>query len=136
MNATEILQHHQVKKTTPRVAIIQALQQSHSALSESDMKESLGDFYDRTTFYRSMQTLTEAGIIHRIVADNVLVKYVLNCCENGHHHKADHVHFFCQLCKDLVCLEDLKVQSYQLPAGYTEETCDVIIRGLCANCSK
>jgi len=136
MNPSEILFHHQVKKTTPRVAIIQALQQRSAPLSEGDLKDLLGDLYDRTTFYRSMQTLTDAGIIHRIVADNVLVKYVLNDCEHGHHHQPDHVHFYCQQCKDLICMEELKVQAYQLPDGFKEQTCDVIIRGLCSNCNK
>jgi Fur family ferric uptake transcriptional regulator len=136
MNATEILQHHEVKKTAPRVAIIQALQKGRSPLSESELKDDLGDFYDRTTFYRSMQTLAEAGVIHRIVVDNLLVKYVLNDCEHGHHHQPDHVHFYCQQCKALICMDELKTPRYELPSGFKQQTCEVIIRGLCVKCNQ
>lgn len=136
MNPSEILQHHQVKKTAPRIAIIQALQKSSIPMSESQIKNSLGDLYDRTTFYRSMQTLTEAGIIHRLVADNVMVKYELNLCDHGHQHHPDHIHFYCRQCKELICMDELKPQDYILPEGFSVQTCDVIIRGLCKNCNQ
>jgi Fur family transcriptional regulator, ferric uptake regulator len=135
MNATEILQNHQVKKTSPRVSIINALQNSDFPLSESEVKERMGDLYDRITFYRSAQTLIEAGIIHRIVAGHV-TKYALNHCGDGHHHETDHIHFFCQQCSALVCMNDIKVQSYPLPEGFTNKACDVVIKGTCRLCNQ
>lgn len=136
MNAVDILQNHQIKKTSPRVAIIQALQASIHPLSENEVKDKLGDLYDRITFYRSAQTLMDAGIIHRIVADNIPVKYALNHCNEGHQHTVDHVHFFCQQCNSLVCLNETKAQPYSLPNGFTTEQCEVIIKGLCDKCSE
>ncbi len=135
MNAVEILQNHQLKKTTPRVAIIRALQESTLPLSENEVKEKMGDMYDRITFYRSVQTLMKTGIIHRIVVDNVTVKYALNHCEEKHHHKTNHVHFFCYKCNVLICLDDVKTQTYQLPKGFTTRQCDVVIKGLCKTCN-
>jgi|ERR1035437_6933730 Fur family ferric uptake transcriptional regulator len=135
MNAVEILQGHQLKKTSPRVAIIKALQSSSFPLSENEVKEHMGEMYDRVTFYRSAQTLMESGIIHRIVADNVTVKYALNQCDNKHHHEADHIHFYCQRCNALVCLNDIRIRPYKLPNGYTIQECDVIIKGLCDKCN-
>lgn len=134
MNATEILQTHQVKKTSPRVAIIQALQASKLPLSEIEVKGYIGDLYDRITFYRNVQTLLEAGIIHRIVADNTTIKYAINDCEDGHKHDANHVHFYCQKCKSLVCLNEVKTKKYNLPDGYESQQCDVLIKGLCGKC--
>lgn len=135
MDAIEILQNHQLKKTSPRVAIIQALQTSLNPLSEAEVKDKMGALYDRITFYRSVLTLEEAGIIHRIVADNTLVKYALNHCEKGHQHKTDHVHFYCEKCNSLVCLNAIKTQFYQLPEGFTNTQCDVVIKGLCDKCN-
>lgn len=136
MTPSEILEYHQLKKTNSRISIIQALQTESSPLSESDLKYILGNLYDRTTFYRNMQTLTDAGIIHRVVADNVVVKYVLNNCEKEHQHITDHIHFYCQQCKKLICMKDLKMQTYTLPDGFKQESGDMIIRGLCNNCNK
>lgn len=135
MDAIEILQNHHLKKTSPRVSIIEALQTSLNPLSEAEVKEKMGACYDRITFYRSAQTLEEAGIIHRIVADNTVVKYALNHCEKGHQHATDHVHFYCTKCNALVCLKTVKNQTYELPDGFTPSQCDVIIKGMCNNCS-
>jgi Fe2+ or Zn2+ uptake regulation protein len=59
MSPTEILQQHQIKKTSPRVVIIQVLQKSLFPLTEADIKNEMGDLYDRITFYRSVQTMLE-----------------------------------------------------------------------------
>ncbi|MFT3738921.1 MAG: transcriptional repressor [Breznakibacter sp.] len=135
MDAIDILQEHGLKKTTPRVAIINALQSSRHAMSEQEAKEFLGPLYDRITFYRSVQTLEEAGVIHRIVADNTVVKYALNHCAQGHRHQVDHVHFFCTKCDLLVCLNDVKTSSYLLPKGFVGDTCEVVIKGTCSKCN-
>jgi len=135
MTASDILEHHEVKKTSPRVALIQALQKGEGPLSESEIKALMGELYDRVTFYRSVQTLSRAGIIHRIVADNVMVKYALNHCENGHHHEVDHAHFYCRECHDLFCLKTVKLQSLNLPAGFVDEEHDLVIRGTCEQCN-
>lgn len=134
MEAAEILQNHHLKKTSPRVSIIEALQTNPNPLSEAEVKEKMGALYDRITFYRSVQTLEEAGIIHRIVADNTVVKYALNHCEKGHQHTSDHVHFYCTKCNALVCLNTIKTHAYELPEGFTCSHCEVVIKGMCNNC--
>lgn len=135
MNASEILHQHNIKKTSSRVAIINALQSSELPLSENEIKEVMQEQYDRITFYRNVQTLSESGIIHRIVIDNTLVKYALNCCEHGHQHSTNHVHFFCKSCQQTVCLEDVCVQQYTLPSGYKMTDCEVVIKGVCQTCN-
>lgn len=135
MNALDILQTHNVKKTSPRIAIIKALQASFHPLSESDIKVYIGDQYDRITFYRNVQTLVEAGIIHKIVADNTTTKFALNNCDEGHKHDADHVHFYCNKCNLLVCLINVQTKKYDLPNGYENQQCNVIIKGLCIKCN-
>lgn len=134
MSPTEILQQHQIKKTSPRVAIIQALQKSPVSLTEGDIKSKMGDLYDRITFYRSVNTMMDAGVIHRIVVDNVTVKYALNKCEKGHCHHAGHAHFYCRVCNELICLNEVKVKT-SIPEGYTQEELELLIRGVCKRCN-
>lgn len=135
MDANNILHQHDLKKTLSRVALINALQNSNIPLSETEIKERMRDQYDRITFYRNIQALSESGILHRIVIDNTNVKYALNCCEKEHHHRVDHVHFYCKQCGKTVCLDQVPVQQYPLPGGFSREECDVVIKGVCKDCS-
>jgi Fur family ferric uptake transcriptional regulator len=135
MNATDILLQHDVKKTLSRIALINALRTSNQPLSEPEIRDQMQDQYDRITFYRNVQTLADSGIIHRIVIDNTHVKYALNCCEKGHQHTADHVHFFCKECGKTLCMDKVPVSSYSLPEGFVRKECDVVIKGYCNRCS-
>ncbi|ODT56663.1 MAG: hypothetical protein BGP01_00340 [Paludibacter sp. 47-17] len=134
MKPNDILAQHDVKKTLSRIALIKALQTSEQPLSENEIREQMLDQYDRITFYRNIQTLSESGILHRIVIDNTHVKYALNCCEKEHHHAIDHVHFYCKKCGKTICLDQVPVQQYPLPEGFRLEECDVVIKGLCKDC--
>lgn len=135
MNATEILKLHNIKKTPGRIAIIKSIQDKDRPQSESDIKTEMGENYDRITFYRNIQTLTAAGIIHRIVVDNTTVMYGLNCCDENHIHKNEHAHFYCEECHSVVCLENVKIPSFKLPEGFLSEDSDIIIKGKCKKCN-
>lgn len=135
MQALEILQQHNLKKTSPRLAIIEALQSSGEPLAEAEISVTMGSHYDRTTFYRSMLTLEEAGILHRIIVDKQLVKYALNPAGPNVKSQTDHAHFYCNSCKKLVCLEEIHPGPYRLPAGFQTSESEVIIKGLCNKCS-
>lgn len=135
MQATDILLQHNLKKTSPRLAMIEALQSSGLPLSEQEISELMGSHYDRTTFFRSMQVLVDSEIIHRIVVDKLLVKYALNHFEKTNKHQGDHAHFFCSSCKKLICLEEIHPGPYRLPAGFQTQESEVIIKGLCNKCS-
>ena len=138
MNATAILKLHDIKKTPGRIAIIAALQKRCCPLSENEIKEEMQENYDRITFYRNIQTLSLAGIIHKIVVDNTLVRYGLNCCETKHNHQVhrnEHAHFYCEACQAVVCLEQVRIPQFSLPEGYKSLDSDIIIRGKCEKCS-
>lgn len=131
MNAVEILRSKGLKKTAQRIMLINILESSTISLTESDIKSKMGDLYDRVTFYRTVQTLLDAEIIHRIVVDNIIVKYALNRTE---HHAENHAHFFCQICHSVTCLEDAVAFQYNLPAGFEAQEYEVLIKGICNKC--
>jgi Fur family ferric uptake transcriptional regulator len=131
MKAVEILNHHQLKRTSCREGIIDLLMTSSQALSENEIREQLAGNYDRTTFYRSFKTLEEHQIIHKLVIDNQMIKYAL---DNSITHKNEHVHFYCNICHTVRCMETVPTYKYQLPEGYISDETEVIIKGVCANC--
>jgi Fur family ferric uptake transcriptional regulator len=102
------------------------------ALSENEIRERLTGNYDRTTFYRSFKTLEENKILHKIVVNNQLVKYSL---DNSITTKIDHAHFYCNKCQTVRCMEDVPVEKYPLPEGYSNVETEVLIKGLCSDCS-
>lgn len=137
MTPAEILTHHHLRKTPARLLVVQCLQESAFPLSENEIKEKMQEYYERITFYRTVQTLMEAGVAHRIVADNTTVRYALNQCTlHQHAHDSDHVHFFCTQCQTVECLKGVAVKPYLLPDGYRENECNVVIKGLCKRCAK
>lgn len=135
MDAATVLKLHDIKKTPGRLAIINALHESSVPLSEPEIREQMKENYDRITFYRNIQTLSSAGIIHRIVVDNTLVHYGLNYCEAGHQHQNEHAHFYCEECQSVECLQDVKIPQFNLPEGYKTVDSDIIIRGKCEKCN-
>jgi Fur family ferric uptake transcriptional regulator len=134
MNVLELLKSHQLKKSAPRVAILNVLTNANAPQSEAEIKQAIGDLYDRITFYRSMHSLYESGLIHKIVIDNLQVKYALNDCSRGHSHEVNHVHFYCYKCCRVQCLEQIETGKYSLPDGYMKNECNVLIKGTCNVC--
>ncbi len=133
MKAVDILNKHQLKRTSCREGILELVMASPKALSEHEIRDQLAGNYDRTTFYRSFKTLVEHQIIHKIVVDNQLVKYAL---DNSLTHKESHAHFYCSSCQSVQCMDTAPVPKYELPEGYTKEETEVIIKGTCAHCKK
>ncbi len=131
MNAIDILNKNNLKRTRCREGIIDVVMTANEALSEHEIRERLAGNYDRTTFYRSFKTLEEHKIIHKIVVDNQLVKYAL---DSKITHKDEHAHFYCNECHIVKCMDDIPVQKYQLPKGYSDVETEVLIKGTCTNC--
>lgn len=131
MKAVDILYNHNLKRTSCREGILDIVMSASQALSEHEIRERLAGNYDRTTFYRSFKTLEEHQIIHKIVIDNQLVKYAL---DNKVTLKNEHVHFFCNTCHVVRCMDNIPVPKFQLPDGYAPMETEVLIKGTCANC--
>lgn len=131
MDAADILNKHNLKRTSCREGIITVLMKAKHALSENEIRERQVGNYDRTTFYRSFKTLEDRQIIHKIIVDNQLVKYAVGISAK---HREGHVHFYCNECNTVHCLEHLSPQKYSLPEGYQAYETEVLIKGICSKC--
>jgi len=131
----DILHRRQLSSTESRRKILSLFLHSHDALTHGDIEKEVGEKYDRVTIYRTLQTFEEKGIIHTIPTAENAVKYAL-CkeCEDGHHHD-DHVHFICTACDRTICLDDVISPKIDLPEGYQAENVQVVIHGVCKECS-
>ncbi len=135
-NASDILKQSKLSITENRTRILDYFLHSSNALAHADIEKMSADAIDRVTVYRTLQTFTEKGIIHSIpTADNAIL-YALckDACSEGHHHD-DHIHFICDQCQSTYCLEKVHIPVILLPTGFNATKTDMVISGVCKNCS-
>jgi Fur family ferric uptake transcriptional regulator len=135
MTAEQILKKYGIKKTVCRKCILDKLIESeNTALTETEITDAFANLFDRVTFYRSLKTLEENKVIHRIVLNNTTVKYALS--EHLVLTKI-HPHFHCTRCNKVICLDSsLLDKELALPAGYKIESVQILLEGICSNCQK
>lgn len=123
----------QKRNTKAKTEILSLINDSKVALSHSEINNSLNGLCDRVTFYRILDRLTEEGLIHKIVNFDGVIKYAAcHNCETVHQH--NHVHFSCEKCKKVICIENV-FPKVQLPEKFITHDYNFIISGICDNCS-
>ena len=137
MSPEEILEHFGLSKTQVRINLISLLQQKDYALSEQEIRSYLPHKYNRTTIYRTIKSFIKKGIVHTIADEESTMRYVLNkeFTASSSFFK-EHVHFKCQRCGRLFCLEDTPVKQYNLPEGFRRTKSEFLIIGICKECNE
>lgn len=138
MEAAKILLKHNLRNTACRQGIINVIQKAKRALSEQEIKQSLSKKHDRTTFYRSFKTLEEKGVIHRVLLKGNETKYAIeHFCEDedcSHVGNGEHMHFVCEKCDKVECLQNNFLFNPTLPEGYSITHKEFLITGICSTC--
>lgn len=123
-----------VKSTAMRLLVMEVLSKQEAAISLSQLEQSL-EKADRITLYRTLKTFEVKKIIHSIDDGTGAIKYAL-CVEGCECHPEDlHVHFHCSKCKRTYCLTDNIIPAINLPQKFVLEEINLVIKGLCENCS-
>ena len=136
MNTTEkILQQKALRITPMRQLVLEYFIAKNKILGLIDL-ENVFPRADRITIYRTLKIFEEKGIVHRIEDGQSEVKYALckvDCSEDRH--IDDHPHFHCLNCGDISCLEEVFIPSLDLPEGYQLEEVNMMVKGVCVNCT-
>jgi Fur family ferric uptake transcriptional regulator len=130
------LKRNKLSVTDSRKKILQLFLENTGALAHGDIEKKAGEKFDRVTVYRTLQTFVDKGIIHTIPTADNSVRYALckDECSEGDHHD-HHVHFICTNCHRTYCLDDVVTPDIKLPRGYTPNHTEVVVEGICKNCS-
>ncbi len=120
------------RNTAAKTEIQELITTSKMALSHSDIQKSLEGLCDRVTIYRVLERLLEEGIIHKIINIDGVVKYA-GCHNCSIKHSHNHIHFSCQKCKSVTCLENIE-PTFKLPKNYKVSEMNFTISGLCPLC--
>lgn len=131
----ELLTKHQLKKTAPRLRVLDMMYAKNSATSQPDLESVMQDI-DRVTLYRILNVFEEKGIIHKVFDLDGTANYAVcrSECQANHHHD-EHLHFNCTNCKNVYCLNELTLPDLKLPAGFKPESFTLYAAGLCPKCS-
>lgn len=128
-----ILKTHKLSVTVVRVDVLDFFIRMNRALSFKDLEDEFKDS-DRVTLYRTLSSFTEHGVLHKIPDDSGFATYGLchdTCSSDDHKH--DHMHFKCNECGKIECLE-LNIPTVEVP-GYKVTEANLILKGTCNNCA-
>ncbi|MDE5887753.1 MAG: transcriptional repressor [Muribaculaceae bacterium] len=124
-----------VKPTPNRILVAKQLMIYNHPLSLADLEIEL-DPMDRASIFRVLELFASKDLVHVIEDGSRSVKYEI-CLSVDHHHISDqHVHFYCEKCKETICIEDVKVPEVKLPEGYTLRAVNYVLKGFCPKCGK
>lgn len=130
--ARQVLRAAGLRCTAARAAILRCLHDCAAPTTPIEVAAQLSDFsFDKSTIYRALTELSDAGIIHRLdLGDSVRRFEIVSEDTND-----DHPHFMCTDCGEVICLPDFRVElkssGQQVSPGQVSE---VLVRGHCHSC--
>ncbi|MCP4456714.1 MAG: transcriptional repressor [Cytophagales bacterium] len=130
-----VLKNHNLRVTDCRIDVMEYFLDEKSALSQGDLESKLTG-YDRVTLYRTLNNFLESGILHKIPNESGSATYGLchdTCSPEGH--MDNHMHFKCNRCGQIECLDKKTVPEVSLPTGYQVESVNLIVDGVCVKCA-
>ena len=131
----DLLKSRSLKATSNRLKLLEYLQSYETAMPYSQIQKSMKPM-DRVTLYRTLNTLLGQGIIHQAFRDNNETYYALcghRCSEHAHHH--EHIHFSCNVCKEVTCQEIHQKIEIDLP-NFEIDKVSIVVKGTCQKCTE
>ena len=129
----KILKTRNLRATELRVALLEIISNLGRAVSYKEIQNSLIKF-DRITLYRTLNSFIERGILHKIILEDNKNFYALcnlECTTDKHQHQ--HIHFQCNQCKEVSCLESKEPIELGISNHLVDEI-EITATGICQDC--
>lgn len=130
-----------LRATAARLAIIRVLEEAHGAISATEVMDRLEIVgMDRVTVYRTLGSLVECGLAHKLDPGDRVWRFTLqeNHANGAHDEHGVHPHFVCDVCGTISCMERARAE-VQLGAhageGYVIRGQETVLRGMCPSCA-
>jgi Fur family ferric uptake transcriptional regulator len=134
MQARTMLRTAKLYCTPGRVTILKVLLEAGKPLSQDQVAHRSGPGrFDKVTIYRTLVSLMEVGLVHRVFVDKRARHYELahHCTE-----RQCHPHFTCTSCGDTHCLTEISLPMAKSPhKGFIIHRQQVRLEGLCPACA-
>ena len=91
---------------------------------------------DKSTVSRTLSLFLSHHLVHSIDDGSGALKYAV--CSNTCTCEVEdlHVHFYCTQCHRTLCLRGLPVPLVHLPDGFTLESVNYVMKGVCSDCQR
>lgn len=121
------------RATPARIRVLQLLRAAPTALTHGGIERALGlPALDRVTLYRVLDWLVESGLAHKNSDAQRVFRF--SAAAAGEH--TTHIHFRCEHCGGVYCLDAAPPAAPRLPAGFSLSRMDFDLRGRCASCGE
>lgn len=135
MNVDALLRSAGLRRTRAREVVLALLGDAGRPLSHQEIAVCPGAAgLDRVTLYRTLASLQEGGLLHRVQGTDGAWRFGLH----GHGAErcpGDHVHFLCLECGAMTCLADQPLPFVEVPDGARVTGKQLVVHGLCAGCA-
>ena len=131
-SASELIRSIGARATPARVRVLRLLRAAPAPLTHHQIEQALGaPLIDRVTLYRVLDWLAASGLAHKN-SDAARV-FRFSAASVGEH--ATHVHFRCEQCGGVFCLDAPPPVVPRLPPGFVLARVDYDLRGRCNACA-
>ncbi len=128
-------QSRNIKPTAMRELVLKVLTEQKTAISLPELEEKF-ERAEKSTLYRTLKTFEDKKLIHSIDDGSGAIRYAV-CQDTCECNPNDlHVHFYCNSCKQTFCLNEIAVPEINLPVGFSLESVNMVVKGICTNCNK
>jgi Fur family ferric uptake transcriptional regulator len=132
----ELIRAAGLRITAARLSVLAVLRESAAPLSHADVAQRVGQAgLDRTTVYRNLIDLAQAGVLRRTDVDHT---WRFELVERGHETSHEpHPHFVCTDCGTVACLPASSVAlkpGRGTPSALRRGNLEIQLRGRCDAC--
>jgi Fur family ferric uptake transcriptional regulator/Fur family zinc uptake transcriptional regulator len=120
-----------LKSTSARERVLEVLDLLSVPIAHAELSKQLVEL-DEVTLYRTLSTLAEARLIHRVYGLDGVWRYCIQPKHPGC--PGNHAHFLCSHCGNMRCLLEQPIPRIDVPAGYEVVGRQLLIHGRCLEC--
>ncbi len=125
-----------IKPTPNRILVLRELAKASHPVSLADIEVLLEFSMDKASIFRVLELFAEKDVVHVIEDGSRSLKYELCHSSIRHTFSDQHVHFYCERCKETFCFETVRVPMVDIPDGFNPHSVNFMIKGICPKCSK
>ncbi|MDR1161512.1 MAG: transcriptional repressor [Tannerellaceae bacterium] len=129
----ERLSKQGIKPTSTRILILKVILKRKAVFSLADLETELQTI-DKSTIFRTLILFQKQHLVHTIDDGSGSLKYSVCDEDCDCSIERQHVHFYCRECKQTFCLRETQVPTVDLPGGFSSDSINYVVKGLCSNC--
>lgn len=127
------LTYRGIKPTATRLLILKEMMRGCQAVSLPDLEHILPTV-DKSTISRTLTLFLLHRLCHGIDDGSGALKYAVCSDDCDCTVKDEHTHFYCENCHRTFCLKHLSVPVVDTPDGFSLNSINYVLKGLCPEC--